>query len=675
MRSTLKGSALPRILLPMSIFLMSCLALSTQAQNTRGDQPSNRENRFKISNKNKGPGKGNRRIQRPGPRVSRGSGGKEKAGKAIRPVFKEPQRKSQKAWTGDISGRRLRTKNQSSAARNIYPQNRKYVRRNVSPGDKPRQSTGWQSRIISPRPRSRQVAVSNRYHLARSKRLQGDPDKSKKAAQRTVIPRSASRPFIRNKSIHGYAQFPRPKRKAEQAVTKDLAGRRLRGKNFETPRPPVQPQIDPYYGRKRTGDRPYQGPGLKKTKTATRKGQVAWRGDVANRQVRFSHKYSKKRVEGQVGFARKTRSATRSGERNVQATPNPVRQPAKGAFGIGGYQGVLKARRPLKGGGSVSGRVWNNQGSPLPPRTPTGRDAAKAGGFQGRILRTGPQYRNQGEEFTGVYKRRRPLKGRGSVSGKLWNNQETPIPVRTPPGRSAGRINTSGTLVKRWPQHVDQGEEFTGVLKARKPLKGGGSVSGKLWNNQETPIPVRTPPGAAQKQGQYQGDIRIYTQGKNYQDQGEEFTGVIRLKRFGRSYVKNPNSAEDAIRKRRPTKSTYLVDDLQVAVKQYPHRHNPSSADDALDTRDPGKAFARATDYQGNIKMKKFSLFDEKGRHPDSKFVKTNKNNVAEERDLLTNLKLWWARLFRKQETQPDHLKEKGKRPRYDKGEEGMWYD
>ena len=74
--------------------------------------------------------------------------------------------------------------------------------------------------------------------------------------------------------------------------------------------------------------------------------------------------------------------------------------------------------------------------------------------------------------------------------------------------------------------------------------------------------------------------------------------------------------------------------------------------------------------------MQKFRLFEKnKELHPDTKFIKTNKNNVADERDLLTNFKLWWARLFKKEETQPDHLKEKGKKPRYDKGEQGMWYE
>jgi hypothetical protein len=93
--------------------------------------------------------------------------------------------------------------------------------------------------------------------------------------------------------------------------------------------------------------------------------------------------------------------------------------------------------------------------------------------------------------------------------------------------------------------------------------------------------------------------------------------------------------------------------------------------------REPGKAFGKATDYQGNIKMKKFELFEKNKRnlHPDAQFVKLNKNNVDEERGLLTNLKLWWARNFKKNDNLPGNVKEKEHKPRYDKREEGLWYD
>ena len=142
-------------------------------------------------------------------------------------------------------------------------------------------------------------------------------------------------------------------------------------------------------------------------------------------------------------------------------------------------------------------------------------------------------------------------------------------------------------------------------------------------------------------------------------------------------YAKKPHAADGSLPGIKPSKSSVRASEYARSVKRdWDYIHNPSSADDALKTREPGKAFGKSASYQGNIKMQKYVLFEKNRRlHPDTKFIKNNKNNVDEERDALTNFKLWWARLFKKQEAQPDHLKYKGGKPRYDKGEEGMWYE
>ncbi len=407
------------------------------------------------------------------------------------------------------------------------------------------------------------------------------------------------------------------------------------------------------------------------------------------------------------------------------------------------FAGNVKTKRPPKGGGSVSGRRWNNKGQPVPVRTPgLGRDAGR---YQGDIRYGRKVFSDQGEEFSGNIKTRRPAKGGGSVSGKLWNNRRTPIAVRTPSAGAARAGRYSGNIKYGQKTFADQGEEFSGNIKTRRPKKGGGSVSGKLWNNKETAIAVRTPSSAAAKAGQYSGNIRYRK--KTYRDQGEEFTGNIKAKkpvkgggsisgklwnnketpiegrtpksnqgeesvgrmRWRAVYVKNPKAADEAIHVKK-LKTTFDADGLQIKVKRpeyvrrrnapegslpslkpgkasmkagdyvsgvksYRYVKNPSSADGALRVRNTGQAFARAADYQGDIKMRKFDLFGRKGLHPDAQFMKINKNNVAEERDAVTNLKLFWARLFKKNETQPDHLKDKRGKPRYDKGEAGLWYD
>ncbi len=448
------------------------------------------------------------------------------------------------------------------------------------------------------------------------------------------------------------------------------------------------------------------------------------------------------------------------------------------------YTGSIKATKPTKGGGSISGRAWNNNG-----RAIAGRNAGangNLGNFSGNMK---PQrgYSPQGETYTGNIKSRRPDKGGGSITGS-WNNKGQAIAGRYPGGEPsvsryqgnvkfqrkakgggsitgswnnkgqaiAGRYpggdpsvsryqgnvkfqrkekgggsisgswnNKGQAIAGRYPGGDPSVSKYSGMMKAKPKPKGGGSVSGKFWNNNEQSTTVRNPNST--KLATFQGNMKgkrdekkdvDYFPGKYKQfdlrpsmrNQGEEYTGNIKLSRFKRNYLKNPNQADEALKKDRPDKTTYLVNGLQIKVKekdykkrpnaaegamlgigpgrnsiranefargarQYNYRRNPSSSESALKVREPGKAFVSATSYQGNIKMKRFDFFRKKDLYPDSRFIKTNKNNTDEERSVLTNFKLWWARLFKKNENQPDHLKDKGKKPRYDKGEKGLWYD
>ncbi len=665
------------VLVVLFIFLST---ISSIAQNTKGDKPAaSRESRFrtpakKVSQKRPVASKKRVRAKEKSPAgratasTQRRASGKDKPGKPIRPIVKSQPSTKQKAWKGDIAGYRIRSRTSTGSSRNVYPQYGKYVH---NPSKKPRRT---------------EHAVSNRGTLAVLKSMQ-TPEPRNPGKKRTVTPRSASRSFTARKSINVYANFKRPKRKGEQATTKDLAGRPLRSKNFETPRAGViAPTFKPYAGRKAMGDKPAKVTGG--YRSATRAGQRAWQGDIAGRRIRGRNFSSKRSVEGQpILPTRKNKDTgrdrpysgksgwyqTRSGEGRTSTSPIPVRAPGVGADRIGKFQGNVKGRRIEKGGGSVSGRLWNNDGQAIAVRTP--REGVRAAQFQGNV------------------KTKRPEKGGGSVSGKLWNNDGQPIVVRAPKQGARAAL-------------------FQGNLKIRQPEKGGGSVSGKLWNNNETPIPGRTPPADARRISGYPGRMKRFEVQPGFGDQGETFTGYVKLSRFKKNYLQNPNSAEDAIKTKRPNKMTFEADGLQIKVKKpdygkKPHAveeallgikpsksstkasdyarsvrrtfdyiHNPSSADEAMKTREPGKAFARITAYQGNVKMQKFTLFEKnQALHPDAKFIKNNKNNVDEERDTLTNFKLWWARLFKKQENQPDHLKYKGKKPRYDKSEEGLWND
>lgn len=645
---------------------LCCFSLTAFSQNAKGDKPVNnkskvREVRFKTRSKQGDRAKtqdvAGRRVRT----KNKSSANKaavnyelpiaaksarkrakmgEQAGKPVSPIYGSTPRNNQNAWKGGQFGRRVQSRSAEAKAQNVY---------------------------------------SNKNELAWLKKMQRDPN-DVGGGKRKVTPRSASRAYIAKRSVNPMSRFSRPKGKGEVAITTDLAGRKIRGRNYETPRPGIVTAGDPYRGRKRVGDRPYTGPsgGYKSVSSQTPR---AWKGDVAGRRIRGRNYQSKVNTGGgslrysqgatQPRFGDKQSHAGRRGagystattppEKRTGKSPLPVRTPGIGAKGVGNFSGHLKARRPLKGGGSISGKQWNNNETPLPVRQPS-PDAQRAGTFQGNI------------------KWKRPEKGGGSVSGKLWNNSETPIPVRPPKSGSERALS------------------FQGNIKGRRQEKGGGSVSGKLWNNNEKPIQVQPPSGRSQRALAFQGNIKGHkpdkgggsVSGELWNNDEEPikvkppykgarsayaYTGDVRLKRFNRSYAKNPNVADDALKQKRPDKAAYRAEELQVKVKQYNYVKNPSSADEALRVREPGKAFVRVTDYQGNIKMKKFDLFARNDLHPDSRFVKTNKNNVPAEKDFLTNFKLWWSNTFKKNETQPEHLKEKPKKPRYDNGEQGLWYD
>jgi hypothetical protein len=298
---------------------------------------------------------------------------------------------------------------------------------------------------------------------------------------------------------------------------------------------------------------------------------------------------------------------------------------------------------------------------------------------------------------------------------------------------SAFDVTGIATKMKR-PSYVQNQNSADAALKKRGPSRADGLAGGlqvrirrpdymRNKNSSEDALLKRGP----SKSDRMAGNLQVRTKRPDYVKNDNSADAALRKQRPSKNdmlagnlqvkikrpdYIKNKNAAEESLMKRRPSKNDALAGNLQVKVKQPPYGkkphavegslpgfkpssatvraseyargvkrnwdyvRNPSSSEAALKVREPGKAFAKMTAYQGNIKMHKYELFERnRALHPDSKFVKTGKNNVEGERDALTNFKLWWARLFKKEETQPEGLKYKGRKPRYDKGEAGMWYD
>jgi hypothetical protein len=725
-------------------------------------------------------------------------------------VSKSPRQK-ERAWNGNIGKGPIRTRSARGSV-NVYPQQNPF------------------SRFVSKSPPPKQTKTfSNKRVVNKNLRAGAGPGPGRKKI--SIGARTATRPFIQRgrKNVY-WGKFSR----GEKAVTRDISGGPQRTKNFRSmPAGLVGRDTLKHFGRKPGGDRAYQSKRKRGLISAVPGANRAWNGDVAGFKVRSPRRKKTGEVTGRFIFPRRlsvsgtgnrSKPLPNSGMRSQRNTNNqpipgkspgigakfldkslgkftgrkipkgggsiriqsnnknqPIvgKSPGIGAIKLGRAMAKFNGRKTKKGGGSVSGGGWNNKGQPVDVNG-AGQGTVRASKFQGSFKRS-RTFGDQGVGYAGNIKARRPVKGGGSVSGRLWNNQQTAINVRRP-GAGAARAskytgNLRGTDLRS--QFRDQGEEFSGTIKARRPQKGGGSVSGKLWNNRESAINVRTPKSGAERAGKYAGNLRggdlrsrFKKQGEDFtgnlrasslkpkhsgrlkrysgntkiqdlhpvlRDQGEEFTGVIKARN---RYTQNPNAFEESTKKQKPNKNIYEVTGLQVKVKRdkyekkpnaselalkgrgpskstvkaseyarsmkmfWDYKHNPSSDGDALKVKDPsrlwersttfagrtrltksykrnphsseealkvlapGKAYARIGDYQGNLKMRKYG---DNRLHPDAKFAHNFRNNVKSERTILMDVKLLWSKLFKKSDTQPTNVKEKVRRPRYDRGEKGLW--
>jgi hypothetical protein len=398
--------------------------------------------------------------------------------------------------------------------------------------------------------------------------------------------------------------------------------------------------------------------------------------------------------------------------------PITVKGPGIGGRFVDTYQGFFKFHREPKGGGSIK-HNWNNNGQPIPGKTPAGIQAKFVDRYQGFLKGGVKTFSTDGYGYQGDLKGHRPIKGGGSVSGKLWNNNNQPILAKAPAGAQAKYIDI-----------------YQGLNKAHKPIKGGGSVSGKLWNNNEQPIQGKAYAPSSRKMAAFTGDKkqRHYIKNPNAKEEALKKSapgkstyavGGLQIKTKTNHFVRNPNAKEEALKKVAPGKSAYLVGNLQIKTKANSYDHNPHSSKDALkgvsngknsvraieygnsirqlwvktfgDEKDlagrivrkkyvhnphskkealmvmvPGRAYARIKDLQVNIKMLKPHG---NNLHPDSKFAHSLRDNVKHERTFLMTLKLKWAKLFKKNDTQPASVKQKVRRPRYDPKERDLWKD
>ena len=86
----------------------------------------------------------------------------------------------------------------------------------------------------------------------------------------------------------------------------------------------------------------------------------------------------------------------------------------------------------------------------------------------------------------------------------------------------------------------------------------------------------------------------------------------------------------------------------------------------------------KAKKYNGYVSRdpKILDLFSSrKQMHPSYSYSQGEAKNAKEEKEKIFKFKVWWAKLFGTNSNQPQNLKSRDKKPRYDKRETDLWYE
>ncbi len=517
------------------------------------------KNKYEKQNERKN--KSNRRLNR------RGDKGKSNKAKIRATKFKSRTKQGEKSYKGDITGRKVVTKTssrRSSAGRaqpNPYAGRKRKTERSVAKSAKsrprytnrrsesakrvsvnPRFSSGNRERAWKGSSSGRAIKTRSRSITFTGKsNYQGGSFRSiSKPSERTVKsggvrPRSASGNYNVRKRKKPYSF--RQKKAWEKAFKGDITGRTFRTKRTNE-RPVIQsPSQARYSNSGKRGDRPYSGGLSGGFKTAAKKSERAWKRDISGNKLRirtsskptFSgsqfQPYPQKRSRnGDRAYRGKIKSGNYSsvssrkemaGRKSLRSEP-PGQGTAKGFR----FQGNIKTQKPLKGGGSISGGLKNNQGK-----------AIRGKGISSQDIRAA--------KFLGNIKSSRPLKGGGSISGRLKNNSGKAIQrkeitkqdIRTSKflgnikssrplkggGSISGRLkNNNGRAIQR--KEVTQQDirtgKYLGNIKAQRPLKGGGSVSRNNWNNRGQATTKLSNNEQNRRTRRFQGNLKLVKQAK-----------------------------------------------------------------------------------------------------------------------------------------------------------------
>ncbi|ELR72216.1 hypothetical protein C900_01770 [Fulvivirga imtechensis AK7] len=664
------------------------------------------QEKSKYEKINKKKNKENRRLKR------RGDKGKSN-NKALRSTkLKIRSKQGERAFKGDITGRKFQTKrsHRPNWGAAVAKPNPYAGRKRTSEGSRakalkqtPRYSArqrekawrGGSGRAINTQSKRITFTGKRSYQQRNAQSISRDPERPRKITR--IVPRSASGAYRVRKRKNPYVW--RERSKWESAYQGDITGRKFRSKRtLERPGIQQPPRVKYTSSGGRRGDRAYDGEIKGGYRSATRTREKAWKNDISGNRLRIrtSEKpkfsgsqfqaYPKGKRRGDKAYKGKIKGGDyRSISSRKERAGTKVRTskpPGSGTVKAWKFQGNIKSDKPQKGGGSISGKRWNNNGRAIQGRGPRSQDNRIAG-FQGNI------------------KGGRTYKGGGSISGKRWNNNGKAIQSRQPrpqdlkvagfQGRIKGgkkpqgggsisgkRWNNNGKAIQsRQPRPQDlKVAGFQGKIKGGKIYKGGGSISGRQWNNKGRAIQSRQPRpqdiGIAKfqgnikagrserardnsrKSGSYKGKIPAYMLQKGPNDE-HKFTGNLRKRR---GYVKNPSSAKEALKVKdmnrdyrrnanyRGKLPAYMskkgLDDehqFRGRIKQPKYKKSPYAVDEALKSRKPGKNEKLSATFKG-FNKRGFKYKKNKSADDESLMVKKPGKNYFKGGEYQGNIKV-----------------------------------
>ena len=590
--------------------------------------------------------------------VPRSISGGAKISKKKNPYAGRKQRAGERSTNRDISGRKNRTRNYTSP------------------------SPKWGKRVANPDP-----------YYARSERS----TKVKTSPVPTYVP---GRNQIKASNYKG-------RQKSQARLSGgggSISGRSWNNKGQPVQRPSnINPRISAYQGRQKSKPQLSGGGGSISGKLWNNKGQPVQRPSNINPRISAyqGRQKSKPQLSGGGGSI-SGKSWNNKGK--------PVQSPGYVNPRISRYQGNVKSQRELKGGGSISRSGWNNKGQPL----------QSPGFVNPRISR-----------YQGNIKATRELKGGGSISRSGWNNKERPISspgyvnpkisnyqgdripnpgyYNTSIGRYKGEMKTNRTKMRKdgkLPQKLPgaqtikasqyQGDRiptpgyfntsigrYRGDFKVRRSKTGGGSVSGKLWNNNEKPIPVRTAGKDSKAAPEFTGRMNAKDYKKPEQSEGTElgrarsviFITPGKAKRY--RWTKQEKASRSEGTKIGGVKSFSFI--TPGRAKKYGGITKIEKTG-----KTDGTKYGRFNTFSFYTpqKVKKYGgvvptqiKVTKKQMHPSASYTRGDAKSSSEAKDKTFKFGIWWAKIFKKNENQPENLKTKEKKPRYDKRETELWYE